>query len=300
MKIKYSKEVADAIKLNVPILALESTILTHGMPYPTSLQLAKKMVRLCRDGNVVPALIAVVNGTPTIGLDDKQLKKLLLQKKLHKISKRELGVAMSKGWSGGTTVSSTMFLSSLANIKTFSTGGIGGVHFGLNETLDISQDLFSLSETPQVVISAGIKAVLDIPKTYELLETLGVTVLGYKTNEVPTFYSRSSGMKNLVEVSNVSEIIRSFNYNLDLGLKSATLIFNPIPANNEIPKSEIDLFVEKAQKQLHKENISGKDITPFLLDYVLKKTGGRSLEANISLAVNNVKLGVKIAKGLTN
>ncbi len=300
MKIKYSKEVAGAIKLNVPILALESTILTHGMPYPTSLQLAKEMVRLCRDGNVVPALIAVVNGTPTIGLDDKQLEKLLLQKKLHKISKRELGVAMSKGWSGGTTVSSTMFLSSLANIKTFSTGGIGGVHFGLNETLDISQDLFSLSETPQIVISAGIKAVLDIPKTCELLETLGVTVLGYKTNEVPTFYSRSSGIKNLVEANSVSEIISSFNFNLDLGLKSATLVFNPIPTNDEIPKSEIDLFVEKAQKQLRKENISGKHITPFLLDYVLKKTGGRSLEANISLAVNNVKLGVKIAKGLTS
>ena len=170
----------------------------------------------------------------------------------------------------------------------------------MNETLDISQDLFSLSETPQIVISAGIKAVLDIPKTYELLETLGITVLGYKTNEVPTFYSRSSGMKNLVEVSSVSEIVRSFNFNLDLGLKPATLVFNPIPAADEIPKSEIDLFVEKARRQLHRENISGKDITPFLLDYVVKKTGGRSLEANISLAVNNVQLGVKIAKDLTN
>ena len=300
MKIKYSKEVAGAIKLNVPILALESTILTHGMPYPASLHLAKEMVRLCRDGNVVPALIAVVKGTPTIGLDDKQLEKLLQQKKLHKISKRELGVAMSKGWSGGTTVSSTMFLSSHANIKTFSTGGIGGVHFGFSKTFDISQDLFSLSETPQIVISAGIKAVLDIPKTCELLETLGVTVLGYKTNEVPTFYSRSSGIKNLIEVNSVSEIVSSFNFNLDLGLKSATLVFNPIPTADEIPKNEIDLFVEKAQKQLRKENISGKHITPFLLDYVLKKTGGRSLEANISLAVNNVKLGVKIAKGLTS
>ena len=191
-----------------------------------------------------------------------------------------------------------MYLSSCAKIQTFSTGGIGGVHFGLNETLDISQDLFSLSGTPQIVISAGIKAVLNIPKTYEMLETLGVTTLGYRTNEVPSFYSRSSGIKSLIKVRNASEIVRTFNYNSELCLNSATLVFNPIPPDDEIPKNEVDSFIAEAQNQLKKENVFGKKTTPFLLDYVSKKTGGRSLRANIALALNNVRLGIQIAKTL--
>ena len=298
MKIKYSKDVDLALKLKKPILALESTIITHGMPYPKNLEFALEAVEICIKNGVTPAIVALLNGQPTIGLEPEELKLLSGLEEAHKISRREIGIAITKGWSGGTTVSATMHISNIANIKTFSTGGIGGVHFGGSKSFDISQDLFSLSNTSQIVISAGIKAVLDIPKTFEHLETLGVTVVGYKTKEVPSFYSRQSGITNLDRVNSANEIINIFNNNFNLGISSSTLVFNPIPEKHEIPKPEIDSIISEANKDLEMENVTGKNITPYLLSSIVKKTNKRSLAANIFLALNNVFLGCKIAKKL--
>ena len=296
MNVKYSEDVLMAKESNEPVLALESTIIAHGMPFPENLTFAKKAESLCRDNGVVPATIAVIDGVPQVGLDQKQLERIAQSENIKKIPRNMLGVSAAQGLSGATTVSSTAHIAHHAKIPVFSTGGIGGVHRGAELSFDISQDLVALSQTPIIVITSGAKSILDIPKTVELLETLGITTLGYKTLEFPSFFSRESGSQVATMAESVEDVIKIFNKSIKLGLNSATIVANPIPVESEISKNEMDTFIENALVQLSKQKIRGKDVTPFLLRYLAEKTNGKSLVANIALALNNVMLGIAIAK----
>ena len=296
MNVKYSEDVLRAKESNEPVLALESTIIAHGMPFPENLTFAKKAESLCRDNGVVPATIAVIDGVPQVGLDQKQLERIAQSENIKKIPRNMLGVSAAQGLSGATTVSSTAHIAHHAKIPVFSTGGIGGVHRGAELSFDISQDLVALSQTPIIVITSGAKSILDIPKTVELLETLGITTLGYKTLEFPSFFSRESGSQVATMAESVEDVIKIFNKSIKLGLNSATIVANPIPVESEISKNEMDTFIENALVQLSKQKIRGKDVTPFLLRYLAEKTNGKSLVANIALALNNVMLGIAIAK----
>ena len=296
MNVKYSEDVLRAKESNEPVLALESTIIAHGMPFPENLTFAKKAESLCRDNGVIPATIAVIDGVPQVGLDQKQLERIAQSENIKKIPRNMLGVSAAQGLSGATTVSSTAHIAHYAKIPVFSTGGIGGVHRGAELSFDISQDLVALSQTPIIVITSGAKSILDIPKTVELLETLGITTLGYKTLEFPSFFSRESGSQIGTMAESVEDVIKVFNKSIKLGLNSATIVANPIPVESEISKNEMDTFIENALVQLSKQKIRGKDVTPFLLRYLAEKTNGKSLVANIALALNNVMLGIAIAK----
>ena len=296
IKLKYSKKVKSAIKRSLPVLSLESTIIAHGMPYPKNLEYARRAETLCEELGVVPATIAIIDGQICIGLEDFELETIATSKNVKKVTIRELGLATSSGWSGATTVSSTAYIANKNNIDVFSTGGIGGVHQGAGSSFDISQDLIALSKTPMVVVSAGVKSILDLPKTYELLETLGVSLVGYKTDELPSFYSRFSGITGLHTVESPSEVAELFLNNLQIGLTTSTLVFNPIDIKDQIPQKEIEIAIEGAKVEMEKQKISGKDVTPFLLGHVVKVTGGKGLDANIALALNNVQLGAEIAK----
>ena len=297
-KLKYSKEVESARRKLKPILALESTIIAHGMPFPQNLDFALEAESTCKSQGVTPATVAIIDGTVCVGLEKEELDLISSSKDIKKVSMRELGLATSLGWSGATTVSSTMHIAKRTNIEVFATGGIGGVHRGVDQSFDISQDLAALSRLSMVVVSAGAKSVLDLPKTVELLETLGVCMVGFKTNEFPSFYSRSSGIKKVTKVNNVEQISKVFLNNRSLETSGATLVLNPTPAESEIPLKIMDPIIHSAMAELNKRGIEGKMVTPFLLSYINEKTKGKSLNVNISLALNNVQLGAKIAKSL--
>ena len=298
MKLKYSKEIKSAKEQGKPILAMESTIIAHGMPYPQNLNYALEAESVCKSIGVTPATIAIIEGTICVGLEKRELEILSRSKDIKKVSMRELGIATSLGWSGATTVSATMHVAKKNSIEVFATGGIGGVHKNADQSFDISQDLAALSSLSMVVVSAGAKSVLDLPKTVELLETMGVCLVGFKTDEFPSFYSRSSGLKKVTEVYNVEEVSGVFLNNRSLETLSATLVLNPIPAESEIPIETMNPIINRAMVELKNRGIEGKMVTPFLLGYIHEKTEGRSLGANISLALNNVRLGAKIAKFL--
>ena len=298
IKLKYSKEVETAKKKGLPLLALESTIISHGMPYPENIDFALEAESLCRSLGVTPATIAIVKGEICVGLGEGELEKVGRSSNIKKVSMRELGLAVSLGWSGATTVSSTMHIAKRADIKVFATGGIGGVHRGVDQSFDISQDLAALSKLSMVVVSAGAKSVLDLPKTVELLETLGVCMVGFKTSEFPSFYSRSSGIKKVTKINSVEKISEIFLNNRFLETSGATLVLNPTPAESEIPLKTMDPIIDSAMAELNKRGIEGKMVTPFLLSYIHEKTKGKSLNVNISLALNNVQLGAEIAKSL--
>lgn len=298
MKIRFSAEVESSIISEMPVLALESTIITHGMPHPENVEFALEAESLCRQQGVVPATISVIKGECCVGLKTSQIEFLAKDASTKKVSRRELGIAIARKWSGGTTVSATMHIAQKAGLSVFSTGGIGGVHRGAEKTFDVSQDLIALSQIPMVVVSAGAKAILDLPMTLEALETLGVPVFGFKTNEFPAFYSRNSGLYGLFRIENPREAAHVYRKNLGSGLNSSTLIVNPVPEKNEIPYNEIEKTIYGAIKYAGKKKIIGKDLTPFLLKEVVKKTAGRSLETNRALAINNVNLGIQISKEL--
>ena len=238
-KLKYSKEVESARKKLKPVLALESTIIAHGMPFPQNLDFALKAESACKSQGVTPATVAIIDGTVCVGLEKEELDLISSSKDIKKVSMRELGLATSLGWSGATTVSSTMHIAKRANIEVFATGGIGGVHRDVGQSFDISQDLAALSRISMVVVSAGAKSILDLPKTVELLETLGVSMVGFKTSEFPSFYSRSSGIKRVTKVDSVKKISEVFLNNRYLETLGATLVLNPAPAESEIP---IEIF----------------------------------------------------------
>ncbi len=295
----FSPEVKAAIDKNLPVLALESTIIAHGMPYPQNIEFARQAEKLARNHGATPATIAIINGTVHLGVNDKQLKILTSSNDVHKIAVRDIAWAISNKLTGATTVSATMRLAHLAGIKAFATGGIGGVHRNAETTFDVSQDLTELAQTPMVVISAGCKAILDIPKTLECLETATVPVVGYQTDEFPAFYSRSSGCKVTASANSPKNIAQLFNTHSDLGLSSAILIANPVPAANEIAKNIIQKYIDAAQKECEQQGITGKGVTPFLLKKIVTLSNGKSLNTNIALALNNVNLGAQIAKEIS-
>ena len=280
-------------------MALESTIISHGMPYPDNVEFALKAEFICRQQGVVPATIAVVNGECCVGLEKAQLESIAKDPSTKKVSRRELGLAIAKRWSGGTTVSATLHIAHQSGISVFSTGGIGGVHRGAEKTFDVSQDLTALSQIPMVVVSAGAKAVLDLDKTLEALEALGVPVLGFETNEFPAFYSRNSGLFGLLRIDGPGEAAHVYRKNMEVGLSASTLVVNPVPEKDEIPYNEIEKITYGAIKYAREKKIKGKNLTPFLLKEVVKKTEGRGLETNKALAINNVNLGIQISKELS-
>ena len=299
MKIHFSTEVESSLIAGKPVLALESTIISHGMPHPDNVEFALKAESICRQQGVVPATIAVVNGECCVGLEKAQIESIAKDPSTKKVSRRELGLAIAKRWSGGTTVSATLHIAHQSGISVFSTGGIGGVHRGAEKTFDVSQDLTALSQIPMVVVSAGAKAVLDLDKTLEALEALGVPVLGFETNEFPAFYSRNSGLFGLLRIEGPGEAAHVYRKNMEVGLSASTLVVNPVPEKDEIPYNEIEKITYGAIKYAREKKIKGKDLTPFLLKEVVKKTEGRSLETNKALAINNVNLGIQISKELS-
>ena len=296
MKFTPSEQVKEAINGNKPILALESTIISSGMPYPQNLEFYKKSQAVCFSHGVVPATIAIIKGEICVGLSDDQVEYICTDETVEKISKRELGISIQKNISGATTVSSTSHIASLAGIKVFSTGGIGGIHRGFKKTLDMSQDLFSLRETPIIVVCSGVKSFLDVEKTVEALETLGVPLVGYRTRWFPLFYSSRSDIRLSHSVDNEIDIVNIYKHNINQKITSTLLVVNPVPKKNEIPDSEISKILSKTIKEMNRKKITGKETTPYLLKEIAKKTKNRSLETNISLALNNINLGAKIAK----
>jgi len=298
MKIRFSAEVESSLISGRPVLALESTIITHGMPHPDNVEFALEAESICRQQGVVPATIAIVKGECCVGLKKTQIEFIAKDASAKKVSRRELGIAIAKKWNGGTTVSATMHIAYESGLSVLSTGGIGGVHRGAEKTFDISQDLIALSQIPMVVVSAGAKAVLDLPKTLESLEALGIPVLGFETNEFPAFYSRNSGLRGLLRIESPGEAAHVYRKNMDTGLSASTLVVNPVPEKDEIPNNEIEKITYGAIKYAREKKIKGKGLTPFLLKEIMKITGGRSLRANKSLAINNVNLGIQISKEL--
>ena len=299
MKTYFSKEVKSSLIAGRPVLALESTIISHGMPYPDNIEFALKAESICRQHGVAPAIVAVVDGECCVGLEKTQIEFIAKEVSIKKVSRRELGIAIAKKWSGGTTVSATMHIAHQSGLSVFSTGGIGGVHRSVEKTFDISQDLFALSQIPMVVVSAGAKAVLDLPKTLEALESLGIPVLGFKTNEFPAFYSRNSGLCDLLRIESPDEAAHVYRKNMQAGLSVSTLVVNPVPEKDEIANNEIEKIIYDAIKYAREKKIKGKGLTPFLLKEIVKTTGGRSLESNKALAINNIKLGIQISKELS-
>lgn len=293
LPITLSSEVAEALATGTPVVALESTIITHGMPYPANLETAQAVEAEVRAAGAVPATIAIMDRTIRVGLEENALVKLAQSKDVMKLSRADLAWALATGATGATTVAATMICAHKAGISTFATGGIGGVHRGAEDSFDISADLRELSETPVTVVCAGAKAILDLPKTLEVLETLGVPVIGWQTDALPAFWSRDSGLAVPLRADNEKDVAQAFATRKALGLPGGQLVVNPIPVADEIQKAEIDPIIEAALAEAI--NIAAKDVTPFLLDRIVTLTEGRSLMANIALVKNNARLAAKIA-----
>jgi pseudouridine-5'-phosphate glycosidase len=290
-----SASVQAAQDAGTPIVALESTIITHGMPYPQNLEMARKVEATVRAGGAEPATIAVLDGTLHIGLEDDVLETLAQTKGAAKLSRADMAVCMATGGTGATTVAATMIAANLAGISVFATGGIGGVHRGAEESFDVSADLQELAQTAVTVVAAGAKAILDVSKTLEVLETLGVPVIAYGQDAVPAFWSSQSVYKAPLRLDTAREIAKAHKMRGLLGLPGGQLIANPIPADAEIPRSEMEPVIERALKDAVTHGITGKSVTPYLLQRVFELTEGRSLTANIALVLNNAALAAQIA-----
>lgn len=289
-------EVAEAIATGRPVVALESTIISHGMPYPTNVEMARGVEGIIRAEGAVPATIAVLGGQCCVGLDEQQLERLATEDGVMKATTRDLPWLMATGRTGATTVAATMRLAALAEIRVFATGGIGGVHRGAAVSFDVSADLTELSVTPVAVVSAGVKSILDIGLTLERLETLGVPVVVDGSDEFPSFYSRTSGFPAPRRLDGPQEIAAFLDATWNgLGLGTGISIASPIPVGAEIPAHEISRVIEAALAELDEFGIVGQDVTPFLLAKVVERTGGRSLDANVALVENNARLAARIA-----
>ncbi|TIP49441.1 MAG: pseudouridine-5'-phosphate glycosidase [Mesorhizobium sp.] len=290
--------VAEALAGGRPVVALESTIITHGMPYPDNGAMAAKVEQIIADADAVPATIAVVDGRIKIGLSDGERESLAMTGDAMKLSRADLGFAVAQKRTGGTTVAATMIAAHMAGIKVFATGGIGGVHKGAEKSFDISADLDELARTPVIVVSAGAKAILDIEKTLEVLETRGVPVIGHGSETMPAFWSRQSPFRAPLTLQAPEDIAHFYRTRQALGLGGGILVANPVPQNDEIPADEMAGYIDAAQKAAEAQNVSGKAVTPFLLSKILELTGGRSLKTNIALVENNARLAAEIAKAL--
>ena len=292
-------EVAEALAQGNPVVALESTIISHGMPYPQNVRTALAVEEVVRQNGAVPATIAVLGGRLKAGLTREEIEYLGQQgQKVTKTSRRDLAVLLAKGMDGATTVATTMMIAAMAGIRVFATGGIGGVHRGAGTTMDISADLQELARTNVTVVCAGAKAILDLKLTLEYLETHGVPVLGYGTEELPAFYTRTSGLKVDYRVDSPEEIARIMAVRSDLGLSGGILVTNPIPEEWSMDPALINGTMDRAVAEAEAQGITGKEVTPFLLARVKELTGGDSLEANIALVKNNARLAARIAGAL--
>ncbi|QYE97949.1 pseudouridine-5'-phosphate glycosidase [Paraclostridium sordellii] len=293
-------EVKKALSEGQPVVALESTIISHGMPYPKNVEMAKNVSKIIRDNGAIPSTIAIIDGILKVGLTSEEIEFLGTSNNVLKASRRDLPFIISKKLNGATTVATTMILANLAGVKVFATGGIGGVHRGAQETFDISADLQELSNTNVAVVCAGAKSILDIGLTLEYLETNGVPVVGFGTEEFPAFYTRKSGFGVDYKVDSSVEVASALKAKWDLDLKGGMVIGNPIPENFEMDYDTINNAIETALKEADENNITGKKVTPFLLDKVKTITAGKSLEANIELVYNNAKVAAQIAKDLSS
>ena len=293
--LHLSEEVADALEGKRPVVALESTIIAHGMPWPKNVETAREVEHIVREQGAVPATIAVLNGKLHIGLSNEQLDLLGNSKEVLKVSLRDLPYVMTRGLHGATTVAATMRLAGMAGINVFVTGGIGGVHRGATHSMDISADLTEMSRTNVAVVSAGVKSILDIGLTLEMMETLGIPVVTAGSDDFPSFYSRKSGYASPLRLDEPSSLAALLKNKWELGLEGAVLIANPVPAAYEVPFETMEGHIQAALQAADQQQVSGKDITPFLLRYLAVRTGGESLEANIALVKNNARLGGQIA-----
>ena len=298
--LRVSPAVQNAISRGEPVVALESTIISHGMPYPKNVETALAVEQIVRDNGAIPATIAVIGGKITVGISREEIEHL--GKKglsVTKASRRDLPLLLARGEDGATTVAATMIGAGLAGVKVFATGGIGGVHRGAETTMDISADLEELAQTSVMVVCAGAKSILDLGLTLEYLETKGVPVIGYQTEELPAFYTRKSGFKVDCRLNSPEEIASVFHAKLDCGLAGGMLVANPIPEEYAMDPNAINTAIGDALYEATQMNIKGKEITPFLLDKIQKLTGGESLESNIRLVYNNAALGAQIACALS-
>ena len=284
------------MKLSLPVVALESTVITHGLPHPQNLSLARDMEATVRDEGATPATIAVLNGQVRVGLAESELEELSKLSQGMKISRRDFATAAVKKASGGTTVAGTLFAAHQAGIKVFATGGIGGVH--RESRFDISADLQALADTPMIVVCAGAKAILDLPATLEYLETMSVPVVGFKTDEFPAFYSRESGLKVSVQLDSPQEIADFAQAHWGAGAGSAVLVTNPVPITEAISQSEMEPFIAKASAEAIQKKIHGQALTPFLLQRISELTDGKSMRTNLALLLNNARLAAQIATAL--
>lgn len=296
MELTFNNEVREALANGKPVVALESTVIAHGLPYPRNLKTALKLEQVVRENGAVPATIAVFDGQFCVGLSEEQIEFLATEKDIRKISRRDLPIAAAKRLNCATTVATTSFIAHAAGIKVFATGGIGGVHRGYDR--DVSADLPELAQTPIVVVCSGAKIVLDLPATREWLETNGITVLGWECDEMPAFYSRKSGLPIDEKVNNAREVAGIANSRDALGLKNAVLVTVPVPSEFEIAPDELESILAESLQLADKNSIAGKEITPFLLSEMSKRSGGRTLAANIALLENNARVAAMIAAAL--
>ena len=292
-------EVKKALAAGRAVVALESTIIAHGLPHPQNLEVARDLEAIVRAEGAVPATVALVGGRIRIGLDDAQLGALATAEDVAKVSRRDMAVVLAGGGIGATTVAGTMIAASLAGIPVFATGGIGGVHRGAETSLDISADLDELARAPVLVVTAGAKAILDLPKTLEVLETRGVPVVGFATDTFPAFWCRSSGLALALRMDSAEAVAQAFALHRRLGLSSGFVVANPIPEADALDRALVDGAIARALADAEAERVTGKDVTPYLLKRMLAGTGGASLRANIALVRNNARLAARIALALT-
>ncbi|MDD9911006.1 MAG: pseudouridine-5'-phosphate glycosidase [Ahrensia sp.] len=292
---KPSHAVAQALQAGAPVVALESTIITHGMPFPQNLETAHRVEAEVRGQGATPATIAVIDGELCIGLADHALEQLAQTDDVMKLSRADLAFAMSQRRTGSTTVAATMMAAKLAGIGVFATGGIGGVHKGAEESFDISADLEEFSRSDVIVVCAGAKAILDLEKTLEVLETNGVPVIGYGCDELPAFWSRESGLSAPLRLDSVQEIADHAAMRTAMGVGGGTIVANPVPQQAELPREEVDTYIAKALGEAKTKGVTGKDVTPFLLQRIFELSEERSLETNIALVLNNANLAAQIA-----
>ncbi|HEX3083477.1 MAG TPA: pseudouridine-5'-phosphate glycosidase [Pyrinomonadaceae bacterium] len=296
--VSLKDEVRAAVTANQPVVALESTVIAHGLPRPKNLETAKRMEQIVRAGGGIPATIAMLTGDLRAGLEPSELKLLATHDDIKKLSVRDLPIGVARKWHGATTVASTMWIAHRAGIRVFATGGIGGVHRG--DLPDISADLPELAGTPMVVVCSGAKIVLDLPATREWLETNGVTVAGYGCDELPAFYSRKSGLEVDVRCDTPDEVVGIFKAQRELGLSSALLVAVPVPIEAEVESSNLKAVLDDSLAQAVRERVSGRDLTPFLLARMSEGSAGATLRANIALLENNAKVATQIAQALCN
>ncbi|MEM7442660.1 MAG: pseudouridine-5'-phosphate glycosidase [Pseudomonadota bacterium] len=296
--LNVSQEVADALAETRPVVALESTIIAHGMPYPTNIETALEVEAIIREEGAIPATIAVLDGQPSVGLSKDALHRLATGKEISKLSRRDMAVALARGADGATTVATTMMIADLAGICVFATGGIGGVHRGAEASFDVSADLQELARRPVAVVCAGAKSILDLPKTLEVLETLGVPVIGHGTDTLPAFFARSSGLALPHRADTPAELAEIIHHQRQLDGAGGLVIANPVPESDAMPAQRIDSMIEAALVEAEQAEISGKEMTPFLLAKLADLTGGDSLRTNIALIKNNARLAARIASSL--